>query len=66
MFECPKLVPIRKALEIKNWSDIFQDKTYIAPKALVAIILSSWTESPGNYLNFFLKKKTTQYELHTS
>ena len=66
MFECPKLAPIRKALELKTWSDILQDKTYIAAKALVAIILSSWTERPGNYLNFFLKKKTTQYELHTS
>ena len=56
MFECPKLAAIKKALTLKNWSDILQDKTYIAPKILLAIILSSWTESPGNYLKFFLKK----------
>ena len=54
MFECPKLAPIRNTLEIKNWSHILQDKTHMAPKFLVAIILSSWTGSPGNYLNFFL------------
>ena len=54
MFECPKLAPTIKVLNIKHWSDFFQDKTYVTPKVLVAIILSSWTESPRNYLNFFL------------
>ena len=56
VFGCPKLAHLRKSFNITNWTDILQDKTCILAKLLVAIILSSWTQQTGKYLNFFLEK----------
>ena len=69
MFECPQLAQIRSALKIQTWKDILLDKTCLSAKLLVAIILSSWTGTPGKYLNFYtqkLKNNNTTYQLHTS
>ena len=55
MFECRDFSKIRNLLNLKNWSDGFTDKTGLAPKLLVAIVLSSWSEEKGNYLKFLTK-----------
>ena len=55
LFECREFSKTRNLLNLKNWSDVFTDKTGLAPKLLVAIVLSSWTEEKGNYLKFLTK-----------
>ena len=55
LFECRELSKIRNLLNLKNWSDVFTDKTGLAPKLLVAIVLSAWSEEKGNYLKFLTK-----------
>ena len=44
MFECREFSKIRNLLNLKNWSDVFKERTGLAPKLLVAIVLSSWSE----------------------
>ena len=55
MFEGRDFSKIRNLLNLKNWSDVFSDRTCLAPKLLVAVVLSSWTEEKGNYLKFLTK-----------
>ena len=54
LFECKRFEKTRKAINIKNWNDVWADKRGIAQKYLVALILSSWSENIGKYLNYFL------------
>ena len=54
LFQCNKFEKTRKAINIKNWNDVWADKRGIAQKYLVALILSSWSENIGKYLNYFL------------
>jgi len=56
MFECPLTQPISKALNIKNWKDVWLDKSCRSQKFLVSLLLASWTESCGPYLHFFLDR----------
>ena len=54
LFKCARFERTRKALDIKSWRDIWTDQSGLAQKYLVSLILSSWTESIGQYLEYFL------------
>ena len=56
MFECREYSKIRNLLNLRNWPDVFTDTTGLAPKLLVAVVLSSWSEEKGNYVKFLTKK----------
>ena len=55
MFECREFSKIQNLLNLKHWSDVFTDRTGLAPKLLVAVVLSSRSEEKGNYLKILTK-----------
>ena len=55
MFKCQETTRVRNKLNIKTWRDVFTDRTSLAPKLLVAVILSSWSEEKGKYLKYLTK-----------
>ena len=56
LFECKKFEEARKATNIANWNDVWDDdKRGIAQKYLVALVLSSWSDNIGKYLGYFVK-----------
>ena len=56
MFSCKKLKTLTMKLNVFSWKEIWLDRSCLSQKLLVAIMLSSWTESIGDYLKYFLER----------
>ena len=63
LFPFEGLKPLTLKLSIFSWKDIWLERSCLSKKLLVAVMRSSWTETSGDYLKYFLetmniKKKT--------
>ena len=56
MFECPLTQPVGIGLKIRNWKDVWFDRSCRSQKFLVSLLLASCTESCGPYLQFVLDR----------
>ena len=49
---CKKSKNIKSILNLQNWKNIWLNKTSLAHKLVVALLISSWSENEGKFLKY--------------